>query len=423
VSISLRILFSLAVGACIASSAFAADFGANVRGGGVGYRVDGENAGSGYLNGRATASIDLGDNASFEGHIFGTVRYNSNPADAVISDREGHGQYRMIDLVWDNGAAERHQFFSYVDRFVVRNRVGDLDLTVGRQAISFGKAYFWNPLDVFRSFGAEQVNRDYKAGVDAVRIDYELTPFSSVSIVSVFGGEVDLLGRSIDSEEDLSVDTYGSALIARYAGHFDGWDFAVQGGKIYGGLQGGAALVGEVSTVQVRAEAAYFDAIERPQGIPVTPSEALRQLFTDHWQAVFGAGYRWPNSFQIDGEYFYNGAGSADNQIVGLLRTALGAARQTNTHLLGVRASYELTPIVFGSLAAIHGLSDDSGIVQPQVAWSLSDETDLLITGSVGYGRRPTASALTFPRSLTRVPQSEFGAGRGAVSVELRSYF
>lgn len=422
----LKYLAALAVATVATASTHtsnAAEVGGNVRGGGVAFRVDGENSAIGFVNGRATLNEDISENVEFEAHLFGTVQYFSDTADALIPAREGHGQYRALDLLWDNGVGKRHQTLIYVDRLTAAFSAGDLDVTVGRQAITFGKAYFWNPLDIFRPFGADQINRDYKAGVDAVRADLEINTFSGVTLAAVFGREVDILGEPFNGEKDIGVDTYGSALIVRYAGYVNGWDFSIQGGKVYGGLQAGGAVVGEIGPVQVRAEATYFDAIERPDGVPVTPRELSRQLFTDHWQAVVGAGYRWPNTLQVDGEYFYNGAGSADNQIVGLLRRAIGAARQTNTHLFGARASYELTPIVVGSLVSIHGFSDDSGLVQGQIAWSLSDETDLLFTGSAGYGRRPVASALTFPRSLTRLPQSEFGAGRGALSVELRSYF
>ena len=36
-----------------------------------------------------------------------------------------------------------------VDRLNVRFDLASLDVTLGRQAITFSQAYFWNPLDVF----------------------------------------------------------------------------------------------------------------------------------------------------------------------------------------------------------------------------------------------------------------------------------
>ena len=409
--------------ALAATPVLAADIGANLRGGGFASRIDGENAAQGFLNGRATIESDIGGGVEFEGHIFGTARVLSDPADALIPDRVGHGQYRAFDLLTDNGSGKDGQVLAFVDRFVFRKSFGDVDVSIGRQAVTFGKAYFWNPLDVFRPFAAEQVNRDYKAGVDAVRLDWELDSFSGITVVSVLGQEVDPLGAPIGRDREANADTYGSALIGRYATYVDGWDIALQGGKVYGGLQIGAAAVGEISVVQVRLEGAYFDARRVPQGPALTVRDSVRQLFTDHFQAVFGAGYRWPNTLQIDGEYFYNGAGVPDDQLAGLFRVAVGASQQINRHLVGLRSSYEITPILIGNLTAIHGVSDDSGLVQGQLVWSLSDETDFLFTGSAGYGRQPLAGPLTFPRSLTRIPQSEFGALRGALAVELRTYF
>ncbi len=399
------------------------ELGANVRAGGLAVRVDGENSGAGFFNGRGTVKTELGGGVDFEGHVFGTVRYLTNEADALIPEREGHGQYRAIDLLLDNDTGTSWQALTFIDRLSLGRSFGPVDLTLGRQAVTFGKAYFWNPLDVFRPFSAEQINRDYKAGVDAVRLDWELNAFSGITLVSVLGSEVDILGRPFGDDREARVDTYGSALVARYTSHISGWDLAVQAGKIYGGTHGGAAVVGDLGPIQVRAEGAYFDAIDRPAGVLSSAKEATRSLFTDYWQAAIGAGYRWPNSLQIDGEYYYNGAGSPEDQLTGLFRTAIGASRQTNTHLSGVRTSYEITPILVASLVSIHGFSDDSGLVQSQLVWSLNDETDFLLTGSAGYGRRPAAGAASFPRALTRVPGSEFGAGRGAVLVEVRSFF
>ncbi len=419
-----RFVVAAWLGTCLPFDvAQAADIGANLRGGGFASRIDKENSAQGFLNGRATVEAEFWDGASFEGHLFGTARILSDPADALIPERVGHGQYRALDLLTDNGSGNDGQFLAFVDRFVVKKSFGDVDVSVGRQAVTFGKAYFWNPLDVFRPFAAEQVNRDYKAGVDAVRLDWELDSFSGLTFVSVFGREVDPLGAPVDRDRELGADTYGSALIGRYTAYLNGWDVAVQGGKVYGGLQAGGAAVGEIGVVQVRVEGTYFDAIRVPDGPPLTVQDSIRQLFTDHWQAVVGAGYRWPNTLQLDAEYFYNGAGAPDDQLVGLFRVAVGASQQINRHLVGIRSSYDITPILIGSLTGIHGISDDSGLVQAQLVWSLSDETDLLFTGSAGYGRQPLPGPLAFPRALTRLPQSEFGALRGALAVELRSYF
>ena len=76
------------------------------------------------------------------------------------------------------------------------------DVTVGRQAITFGKAYFWNPLDEFLPFDARQIDRDYKAGVDAVRVDIPTSPFSGVNVVVA-------PGRSSTPRGDIGAGTPG----------------------------------------------------------------------------------------------------------------------------------------------------------------------------------------------------------------------
>ena len=78
-----------------------------------------------------------------------------------------------------------------VERLNVRLSLPHADLTIGRQAVTFGTAYFWNPLDIFRPFDPTQFDRDYKSGVDAIRLDIPLGDYDMMTLVASLGKGTD----------------------------------------------------------------------------------------------------------------------------------------------------------------------------------------------------------------------------------------
>ena len=61
-------------------------------------------------------------------------------------------------------------------------------VTLGRQAIGWGVAYFWPTLDLFSPFSPERIDRDYKSGVDAVRATIALSAYSELQLVGAVLG-------------------------------------------------------------------------------------------------------------------------------------------------------------------------------------------------------------------------------------------
>jgi hypothetical protein len=90
-----------------------------------------------------------------------------------------------------------------------------------------------------------------------------------------------------------------------------------------------------------------------------------------------------------------------------------GGSFHLGQHLLGVVATYEILPILNGSLAWIFSFSDYSSLVQPGLSLSVSDEADFLFGAMIGLGARPTASGL----------ESEFGTYPNIYYMEFKFYF
>jgi len=303
----------------------------------------------------------------------------------------------------------------WVDRLNVKVSLGGADLTVGRQAITFGKTYFWNALDVFLAFDPRQFDRDYKQGVDAARLDVATGDFSGMTLVVAPGAGFDAFGRRVYGGMGRWIASwYGSALLARCFATLSGWDVAFQGGKVYGGYQLGGGVVGEVGPLEVRCEAAYLFAMEGP----AMPYGLGGDLVEDNLVAVFGLGHRFENTLQVDGEYLYNGPGEPGNLDAAFVRFNSGDSFHLGRHLLGLLGSYEIIPILTGRLGGLLSLSDGSGQIQPSLTYSASDEVDLLFGGLVNFGGRPE-----FDPNAVYGLSSEFGTFPDVYYGEFKVYF
>lgn len=318
-------------------------------------------------------------------------------------------RYRALDASTDWAGAPLVARL-WLDRCNLKITMPFADLIVGRQAINFGQAYFWSPLDVFLPFDPRQFDRDYKAGVDALRLDIPLGAFAGINLVAA-------AGRSLfePADEALAASWYGSAVLARLFLNLGGFDWALQGGKVYGGYQIGGGLTGEVGPLQLRAELAGLFAVGAPELPP--PLEG-KEVFS-HLSAVLGVGHRFESSLNLQSEYLYNGLADPDDRETGFFRQGQGLAYHVGRHILGVMASYQILPILTGSLAWIFSASDASSLFQPGLVLSVADEADFIMGAMIALGKRPDLVTSSSPLGL----RSEFGTYPDIYYLQFKLYF
>lgn len=267
-----------------------------------------------------------------------------------------------------------------IDRLNIKARLGEFDVTLGRQALSFGKAQFWNPLDVFKTFSATEFDREFKEGVDVVRVDYALGDFSGLTLVAG-GGDIK---AAWDGDTEDFAD--GSALLLRLFTNIADWDVAIQGGKVSGGYHVGAGTSGDFGIIEARLEAGYFYP-ERMGNDAKAESLKVPDFFT----LAAGMGRMFENGVMVTAEYYYNGGGRLSRDKAMALQQA-GKILHQNEHLAGAFMTYQFHALVTGSIGAIGGLSDRSMLVQPGLHFSLADEVDLVAGAMVGIGKSPKVS-------------------------------
>jgi len=328
------------------------------------------------------------EKASLEFHLLegGMI----NPIPVVPS---GFTTYRQasrfrVDRL-DHTQTEHEDFSSQIsiDRANITLRFPRCDLTVGRQAISLGTTYFWNPNDLLTSFSPYEFDRDYKAGVDGAKADLALGEFSGISLI--YGA-----GKQFRLNE--------SALLVRTFTNVRDFDLAMMAGRFREDGFVGADFSGEVGPgIGVRGELSFFAA----------------ESDDDFLQVVIGSEYRFKNNFYINAEYYYNGFGTSHtHRYVSKLssdRIAEGDLYNISRHYLGILGSYEVTPLLIASLATIINLVDHSVLIMPTVIYSLSDNTEFVAGMVIGEGKEPRRYR----------PKSEFGTYPDFTFVEIKYYF
>jgi hypothetical protein len=342
----------------------------------------------------------------YEAHVLQVVTSSSGAGEALglgqPASASASGRYRAVEGSWRWEDSPTLQSRLEVDRLSVKLALPVADVTLGRQAITFGKAYFWNPCDLFLGFGPFQFDRDYKSGVDALRVDVPFSALTGLTLVGVAGR--DPTGRS----------WYGSAVLGRLFATVGEWDVALQGGKTYGGFHLGGGVEGEAGPIALRGEAAWFtpDAGSRPAGAIALP-EAVT--------LVGGAGHRFENGLTLDVEYLFNGAGRLPFAESWPLVLA-GEIPHASRHVVGAMASFEPTALLKTSLSWLVSLSDGSTVLQPGLTYSAADEVDVVAGAVVALGPRPRIE--TGSSGLPAVKyRSEFGSYPNVLYVEVKTYF
>jgi hypothetical protein len=384
---------------------------------------------------RITSTGTLPHDASFEIHLLGEVFFTStnqgSPLTGSVYSQSFPKRYRITRGSWN--LAEDDDFYTSLDtdRLNIKYTFSDLDITLGRQAINFSQAYFWNPLDVFMAFDPQAFDRDYKPGVDAVRVDYTLGNFSYLTFVSAIGRELKLDYSPATAQVSAGpVTSYGSAFVARYGTTVNDWDLSVQAGKVYGGYQTGAGFAGEIHEIGLRGEAAYF--VSRGSSTTLYPDAdatgyiSETDLVEDNFILVVGADYRFESSLYFNLEYLYNSQGENDNFNEAFLKSAVAESISLGRHLTGLQVSYEFHPLLNAQTVWIYSFSDNSSLVSPTLTYSIADEAEFLAGGILGFGKRPVTRQIFpdtfFARDIVEL-ESEFGTYPNFFFMEFKFYF
>ena len=284
-----------------------------------------------------------------------------------------------------------------LDNMYVRVSLPFADLTAGRQQISPGVGYAWNPNDIFNTKSLMDPSYE-QTGVSAIRAEIPLVGRFSLDAV-------------IDPQDDWESSTKQFWLNAGL-GHFDlaftlagfawqqipfeleDYNFGIKIDRILSG----STIVGEILGFGVWAEYATNSLENDIYGYcPVCDIPDLSHLPTSFEEWVVGLDYTFENSLYVLGEYFHNGYGVSQKSDLTLNDYFLSLEGVTHSLMQDYGFLYLMHPTFdYTTLSAIifANLNDKSGVVSPMIDWNAFEDTNFSLQGSLAWGADDTEFGL-----------------------------
>lgn len=312
-----------------------------------------------------TDNVEFGANVNFMKYV-GKTEYN-------LLD------YLKEDLYADFADEERDQYhFAFRDTILLDNayiKLGfdQFDLTIGRQQISYGTGYAWNPTFIYND--KDILDPTYeKPGHNAVRFDI---PFTYTTGLMGFYSPGDKFDRSLGAGRfKTNFGRFDIALTAAYIGEETAVDseadepyLLTENRKLYG-----AEMVGELFTLGTWFEGSYSQ-----------PSET-----GEYYELLAGVDYTFSNGTYAMCEYYYNDLGHSrieEHTLYDWLMYFEGQYRTLSLNNLFLFVDYPATDLIRLSTSAIISINDESAAFVPQMTYSMFQDVELILMGNFYIGK------------------------------------
>lgn len=282
----------------------------------------------------------------------------------------------------------------YLDNIYLKAGFEHFDLTIGKQQISLGTGYAWNPIDIFNT--KQLLDPTYEqTGVNAVRVEIPIKGRTNLDVILSPGTDWKESVKMLQLKTGVGrFDIQGT--IGQYTWkrtNFDLNKFAINKLKDERTLLGGS-IVGELAGAGIWIEGAW-NKMENSD---------------DFSEVVIGTDYTFENSLYIIMEYLHNenGVSNGDNlDINNYLQYFMGETHSLMQDYLFGFINYPLNDFIQIGLLGFGNLNDKSAALNPQILWNLFQDVDLTIMYSHFIGDDNT----------------EFGVQDWGWRIRLRGYF
>jgi len=287
--------------------------------------------------------------------------------------------FRYFDLETVHHPKDNSVVLSELDRLSLSWSSPRLRLTLGRQAVTWGEAFYFNVGDLFGAFPVTETNRRYKPGIDAAALTVELGAFSGLSLVGV-------------PAEHGSDSVAGQVLFPLGQG-----TLSITGGRVLENEK-----IGTGYTVDIRGTQVYGSLLM------TRPSQG-----DDFSLAVAGFQRQVGPNTLLMGEVYRNGWSSGDpDDYPAMILTdeyLSGAVFTLGRYNAALQVSRQVSPLVTLTPALFANFSDGSALLRVDGALSVSDLTDMTGGLFLGMGKRPDGL----------IPRSEYGRVPVSLYVEI----
>lgn len=293
-----------------------------------------------------------------------------------------------------------------IDHWYGRYTFENTDFIFGRQPINLASTFYFTPNDFFAPFSAQTFFRDFKAGVDALRIEHALGNLNQFSLFYVLGYQ---LHDPDTLEYEDNPEGRRASKLAQFSTVFADFEWRILAGRIFGNPVYGLALQGQLGDfLGLRAEGHH-----------------RRGELQHSSQWALGLEHQFTADLGARIEFFYNSkAVSEKENYYEFLSQSINIDNQSNywaAKYLAAGFNYQISPLWMISNVVLMNLIDNSYLVVFDFNYSLSNESTLNFGMSIPEGDRPELSPGFF--SPLQAIQSEFGSYPKMLTLELRWYF
>jgi hypothetical protein len=255
-----------------------------------------------------------------------------------------------------------------LDRLYLALRGEKGSLRIGRQAITWGDGFVFNPMDLFNPFPPTAIDRDYKAGDDMINGQYPLSQL----------GDLQLLYVARRNPDNDNVESDQASLAGKLHFALGTSEFDVLISKHFEDNVIGAGSRGYLGNTAWRLDTTW----------------TLLDDGDDYLSLVANMDYSWvwfKNNFYGFIEYYYNGLGK-DDYADALLdpnvneRLARGELFVLGQNYISGHIQVELHPLFKLTLTAINNIEDPSGILQPYAVWDVTQNLQMTAGLNFYYG-------------------------------------
>ncbi|MDB9787102.1 hypothetical protein OAB57_03275 [Bacteriovoracaceae bacterium] len=301
------------------------------------------------------------------------------------------GSYRIDDfsqsIVRSHSNLKKYYLLKELDRLSYSRSIGSLDVVIGRQQISFGSAKMINPTDIFTPFSVNEINKEERSGIDAVRMRGEMGSNAEIDTGLI-------IGEQFDRDE--------SAAYLRLIVPYKNIEIKPIVAYYYQAWAAGIDVI-----IPIEGSILYFESLM------TSPKKE-----TSYTRISTGVEYQWTEDFYSTIEYHYNGSGEGNQNDYDLFSKRFsqthGRSYLLNRHYIAFLGAYQISALHSAQLSILSSIQDHSALVS--TSWEASLNADMVFSlgGYFGVGERSG--------SLTR-PESEFGLYGKTIYSKLKCYF
>jgi hypothetical protein len=250
-----------------------------------------------------------------------------------------------------------------IDRFWADFAWRSVELTVGRQRISWGTNLVWSPADIFNPSSPLDFDNEEKPGTDAARLQLYMGPSSLAEIAVAPGREAD----STTAAARLKLNRWQ-------------YDWVMIAGRRASESIAGFSWAGSISGGAFRGEFLY--AVPRSNGNAGEKGYLAGSVSGD---------FTFPNTRYLHGSVLYNGRGTTGK--AGGIRLLESIERgDLSPGRLSVfwEVAKDLNPLWRTDLVGIVNVYDESFYIGPDLSWSAVTNLDLSLLGMLFGGAEGT---------------------------------